>query len=282
MQVWARTEDLRLRSVEGGWTARADGGPAAPKGTTVTAQLTTSLDRLVQEPAVQVVNVSKTYGRGQNAVHALRGVTAAFNPGTFTAVMGPSGSGKSTLLHVAAGLDRPDAGDVHIAGADLGRKSETALTRLRRDRVGFIFQAYNLMPSLTVAQNIALPARLGGSRADRAWLAEVAHRVGLTERLRHRPAQLSGGQQQRVAIARALVMRPDVLFADEPTGALDSRTGAEILDLMRECTDRDQLTIVMVTHDPLAASRADGVLFLADGRIVPTWPHPPPNPSPTA
>ena len=247
-------------------------GPTAdrhlPKGTTMTVQLTTPTDRLVQQPAVQVVDVSKSYGRGQNAVHALRGVTAAFNPGTFTAVMGPSGSGKSTLLHVAAGLDRPDTGDVHIAGADLRRKSETALTRLRRDRVGFIFQAYNLMPSLTVAQNIALPARLGGGRADRAWLSEVADRVGLTNRLKHRPSQLSGGQQQRVAIARALVMRPDVLFADEPTGALDSRTGAEILDLMRECTDRDALTIVMVTHDPLAASHADGVLFLADGRIV--------------
>ena len=234
----------------------------------MTVQLTTPTDHLVQQPAVQVVDVSKSYGRGQNAVHALRGVTAAFNPGTFTAVMGPSGSGKSTLLHVAAGLDRPDTGDVHIAGADLRRKSETALTRLRRDRVGFIFQAYNLMPSLTVAQNIALPARLGGGRADRAWLSEVADRVGLTNRLKHRPSQLSGGQQQRVAIARALVMRPDVLFADEPTGALDSRTGAEILDLMRECTDRDALTIVMVTHDPLAASHADGVLFLADGRIV--------------
>ena len=234
----------------------------------MTVQLTSPPDRLVQRPAVQVVDVSKTYGRGQSSVHALRGVTAAFNEGTFTAVMGPSGSGKSTLLHVAAGLDRPDRGDVHIAGDDLGRKSQSALTRLRRDRVGFIFQAYNLMPALTVAQNIELPARLSGRRADRAWLAEVAARVGLTERLGHRPAQLSGGQQQRVAIARALVTRPDVLFADEPTGALDSRTGAEILDLMRECTDREGLTIVMVTHDPLAASHADGVLFLADGRIV--------------
>ena len=202
----------------------------------MTVQLTSPPDRLVQQPAVQVVDVSKTYGRGQNRVHALRGVTAAFNAGTFTAVMGPSGSGKSTLLHVAAGLDRPDSGDVRIAGEDLGRKSQTGLTRLRRDRVGFVFQAYNLMPALTVAQNIELPARLSGRRADRAWLAEVSRRVGLTERLGHRPAQLSGGQQQRVAIARALVMRPDVLFADEPTGALDSRTGAEILDLMRECT----------------------------------------------
>ena len=234
----------------------------------MTVQLTTTPDQLVKQPAVQVVDVSKAYGRGQSRVHALRGVTAAFHPGSFTAVMGPSGSGKSTLLHVAAGLDRPDTGDVRIAGDELSRKSETALTRLRRKRVGFIFQAYNLMPALTVAQNIGLPARLAGKRPDRAWLAEVAHRVGLTERLGHRPAQLSGGQQQRVAIARALVMRPDVLFADEPTGALDSRTGAEILDLMRQCTDRDGLTIVMVTHDPLAASRADGVLFLADGRIV--------------
>ena len=231
-------------------------------------QLSDPPGHLVHQPAVQVVGISKTYGRGQGTVHALREVTAAFNPGTFTAVMGPSGSGKSTLLQVAAGLDRPNSGGVHIAGVDLAGKSETTLTKLRRKRVGFIFQAYNLLPSLTVAQNIALPARLSGSRADRAWLNEVAGRVGLTERLHHRPAELSGGQQQRVAIARALVMRPDVLFADEPTGALDSRTGAEILDLMRACTKRDGLTIVMVTHDPLAASRADGVLFLADGRIV--------------
>jgi putative ABC transport system ATP-binding protein len=224
--------------------------------------------RTGQQPVAQVVGVSKSYGRGSHPVHALRNVTAAFQPGTFTAIMGPSGSGKSTLLHVAAGLDRPSSGDVQIGGADLSAMSEKALTRLRRDRIGFIFQAYNLMASLDVAQNIGLPARLAGTRVDRSWLKEVAHRVGLADRLHHRPSELSGGQQQRVAIARALVMRPDVVFADEPTGALDSRTGGEILSLMRESVDRQALTIVMVTHDPLAAARADSVLFLADGRIV--------------
>ena len=234
----------------------------------MTAQLTHSDPMSMQNPVAQVVAVSKTYGRAAEPVHALRNVTAAFAPGTFTAIMGPSGSGKSTLLHVAAGLDRPTSGDVQIGGSDLSGMSEKALTRLRRNRIGFIFQAYNLMPSLDVAQNIGLPARLAGTRVDRHWLDEVAHRVGLAERMRHRPAQLSGGQQQRVAIARALVMRPEVVFADEPTGALDSRTGGEILTLMRESVDRHSLTIVMVTHDPLAAARADSVLFLADGRIV--------------
>jgi putative ABC transport system ATP-binding protein len=226
-------------------------------------------DRLtLHNPVAQVVDVSKTYGRGAQAVHAIRNVTAAFAPGTFTAIMGPSGSGKSTLLHVAAGLDRPSSGDVQIGGTDLSGMSEKSLTRLRRDRIGFVFQAYNLMPSLDVAQNIGLPARLAGTRVDRNWLAEVGQRVGLGDRMGHRPAELSGGQQQRVAIARALVTRPDVVFADEPTGALDSRTGGEILDLMRESVDSQSLSIVMVTHDPLAAARADSVLFLADGRIV--------------
>jgi len=223
---------------------------------------------VLQRPAVQLVSVSREYGRGDNVVHALSGITAAFPSGTFTAVMGPSGSGKSTLLHVAAGLDRPTVGSVQIGDVDLGELSETGLTKLRRRRVGFVFQAYNLLPALTVAQNIGLPARLSGSRVDRRAVAEIAERVGLSQRLRHRPSQLSGGQQQRVAIARALVMQPDVLFADEPTGALDSRTGAGVLDLMRSSVDRYGLTIVMVTHDPIAASRADSVVFLADGRIV--------------
>jgi putative ABC transport system ATP-binding protein len=234
----------------------------------MTAQLTRPERQAQQTPVAQVVDVSKTYGRGAQTVHALRNVTAAFAPGTFTAIMGPSGSGKSTLLHVAAGLDRPTSGNVQIGGTDLSGMSEKSLTRLRRDRIGFVFQAYNLMPSLDVAQNIGLPARLAGKRVDRRWLAEVAERVGLSDRMHRRPAQLSGGQQQRVAIARALVTRPEVVFADEPTGALDSRTGGEILSLMRESVDRHTLSIVMVTHDPLAAARADSVLFLADGRIV--------------
>ena len=234
----------------------------------MTAQIAEPGRLTLETPVAQVVDVSKTYGRGAQCVHALRNVTAAFAPGTFTAIMGPSGSGKSTLLHVAAGLDRPTSGDVQIGGTDLSAMSEKALTRLRRDRIGFVFQAYNLMPSLDVAQNITLPARLAGTRVDRRWLAEVGQRVGLGDRMGHRPAELSGGQQQRVAIARALVTRPEVVFADEPTGALDSRTGGEILGLMRESVDNDSLSIVMVTHDPLAAARADSVLFLADGRIV--------------
>ena len=234
----------------------------------MTAQIAEPGRLALQTPVAQVVDVSKTYGRGAQCVHALRNVTAAFAPGTFTAIMGPSGSGKSTLLHVAAGLDRPTSGDVQIGGTDLSSMSEKALTRLRRDRIGFVFQAYNLMPSLDVTQNITLPARLAGTRVDRRWLAEVGQRVGLGDRMGHRPAELSGGQQQRVAIARALVTRPEVVFADEPTGALDSRTGGEILGLMRESVDNDSLSIVMVTHDPLAAARADSVLFLADGRIV--------------
>jgi putative ABC transport system ATP-binding protein len=218
--------------------------------------------------AIRAHELRKVYGQGDTAVAALDGVSVDFAVGNFTAIMGPSGSGKSTLLHVAAGLDRPTSGDVRIGDSDLSRMSEKALTRLRRDRIGFVFQAYNLMPSLDVAQNIGLPARLAGRRVDRDWLAEVGQRVGLGDRMRHRPAELSGGQQQRVAIARALVTRPEVMFADEPTGALDSRTGGEILGLMRESVDRHSLSIVMVTHDPLAAARADSVLFLADGRIV--------------
>jgi putative ABC transport system ATP-binding protein len=181
--------------------------------------------------------------------------------------MGPSGSGKSTFLHVAAGLDRPSAGSVSLGGLELSDLGEKRLAVMRRERVGFVFQAFNLMPALTVAQNIGLPLRLAGRRPPRAWTREVVGRLGLSDRLKHRPAQLSGGQQQRVAIARALVTRPEVLFADEPTGALDTRTGREILALLREIVDADGQTIVMVTHDPVAASHADRVVFLADGRV---------------
>jgi putative ABC transport system ATP-binding protein len=195
-------------------------------------------------------------------------VSLGFDPGSFTAVMGPSGSGKSTFLQVAAGLDRPTEGTVWLGGADIAGYSETKLTELRRDRVGFVFQAFNLMPSLTVAENIRLPVRLGKGRLDRDWLHEVIARTGLTERLRHRPSELSGGQQQRVAIARALVTRPDVLFADEPTGALDTTTSREVLELLREIVDRTGQTVVMVTHDPTAAAHADSVVFLADGRLA--------------
>jgi putative ABC transport system ATP-binding protein len=208
------------------------------------------------------------YGRGDSAVVALDGVDVDFGAGTFTAVMGPSGSGKSTLLHCAAGLDRPSDGTVRLADTDLAGLSETALTRLRRTRIGFVFQAFNLVSALTVRENILLPSRLAHVRADRRWLAEVVRRVGLDGRMRHRPAQLSGGEQQRVAIARALSVRPDVIFCDEPTGALDSVTAAQVLTLLRQAVDADAQTVVMVTHDPVAASYADRVVLLADGRIV--------------
>ncbi|MFI7539722.1 ABC transporter ATP-binding protein [Actinoplanes sp. NPDC049599] len=217
--------------------------------------------------AVSVERVSKTYG-GEQPVVALADVDAWFPRGTATAVMGPSGSGKSTLLHCAAGLDRPSAGRVRIGATDLSGMSEKALTKLRRTRVGFVFQAFNLVGALTVEQNILLPSRLSGSRPDRAWLTEVVDRVGLGDRLRHRPAELSGGQQQRVAIARALVTRPEVIFCDEPTGALDTQTAAGVLALLRSAVDDTGQTVIMVTHDPVAASYADRVMVLADGRIV--------------
>ena len=222
----------------------------------------------VTDTAVALQGVRKVYGRGESAVVALDGVDLAFARGSFTAVMGPSGSGKSTFLNVAAGLDRPSAGSIMLGGVDLAGLSEKRLTVLRRERVGFVFQAFNLMPALTVAQNISLPLRLAGRRPDRAWMREVVERTGLAKRLRHRPAQLSGGQQQRVAIARALVTRPEVLFADEPTGALDTHTSAEILALLREIVDRDGQTIVMVTHDPVAAGYADRSVHFEDGRVV--------------
>jgi putative ABC transport system ATP-binding protein len=215
-------------------------------------------------------SVSKVYGWGASAVTALREVSVTIPYGSFTAVMGPSGSGKSTFLHCAAGLDSPSSGRVILGGTDLSGMDENQLTRLRRERVGFVFQAFNLMPSLTATQNITLPLRLAGNRADKAWLSEVITRVGLADRATHRPAQLSGGQQQRVAIARALVTRPDVIFADEPTGALDIRTAREILRLLRQTATEVHQAVVMVTHDPMAASYADTVLFLADGEIVDT------------
>src|SRR5436189_5130623 len=219
-------------------------------------------------PAVALHDVRKVHGHGDGAVVALDGVSAALAPGSFTAIMGPSGSGKSTFLNVAAGLDQPTSGTVALGDTDLAGLSERRLTILRRERIGFVFQAFNLMPSLTVAQNIGLPLRLDGRRAKRSVVRDVAARVGLSDRLRHRPSQLSGGQQQRVAIARALVTRPEVLFADEPTGALDIRTGREVLGLLRELVDQDGQTVVMVTHDPTAATYADRALLLADGHIV--------------
>jgi putative ABC transport system ATP-binding protein len=227
--------------------------------------------------AVALTEVSKVYGRGDAAVTALDRVSIALARGSFTAVMGPSGSGKSTFLHCAAGLDRPTSGSVRLGGTDLSGLKESALTELRRERVGFVFQAYNLLPALTVEQNVTLPLRLGGHAADPAWLREVIGNVGLTDRLAHLPSELSGGQQQRVAIARALVTRPDVMFADEPTGALDTRTGRQVLSLLRAVVDRFGQTVLMVTHDPVAASHADRVVFLADGRLADELDRPAPE-----
>jgi putative ABC transport system ATP-binding protein len=219
-------------------------------------------------PAVELRAVVRTYGTGERAVTALNGVDVRIPPATFTAVMGPSGSGKSTLLHCAAGLDRATRGEVVIDGVPVGGLSERALTRLRRTRVGFVFQAFNLIPALTAAQNVALPLRLAGRRPVPGEVSAMLAEVGLGDRAGHRPGELSGGQQQRVAIARALVTRPAVLFADEPTGALDARSGREVLGLLRDAVDRHAQTVVVVTHDPFAAAHADRVLFLADGRVV--------------
>jgi putative ABC transport system ATP-binding protein len=218
--------------------------------------------------AAQVVGATKAYGKGDSLVYALNDVSVQFERSAFTAIMGPSGSGKSTLMHCAAGLDTLTAGQVYIGDVELSQLTEKQLTLLRRDKVGFVFQAYNLVPTLTAIENITLPMALAGTKPDKAWLDTVVKTVGLADRLSHRPSELSGGQQQRVAVARALASRPAIIFADEPTGNLDSRAGAEILDFMRRAVRELGQTIVMVTHDPVAASYSDRVVFLADGRIV--------------
>jgi putative ABC transport system ATP-binding protein len=218
--------------------------------------------------AARAVDAAKVYGHGEAQVRALDGITVEFATSRFTAIMGPSGSGKSTLMHTLAGLDGLTSGSVWIGDVELGKLREKKLTQLRRDRIGFVFQAFNLIPTLTAAENIVLPMRLAGRKPDRAWLDHVVATVGLRNRLTHRPSELSGGQQQRVAIARALAGRPHIIFADEPTGNLDSRTGAEILSFMRQAVRELGQTIVMVTHDPVAAAYADRAVFLADGRIV--------------
>ncbi|MGZ3117206.1 ABC transporter ATP-binding protein [Streptomyces sp. H62] len=226
-----------------------------------------ALDAVDAVDAVRLCSVSRRYGSGDSGVTALDEVSLAFPRGTFTAVMGPSGSGKSSLLQCAAGLDRPTSGAVVVGGTDLTGLSERRLTLLRRERIGFVFQAFNLLPSLTAAQNVALPLRLAGRRPSRSRVREVLAQVGLADRARHRPAELSGGQQQRVALARALITRPEILFGDEPTGALDTRAGREVLALLRGMVDDAGRTVVMVTHDPVAASYADRVVFLVDGRV---------------
>jgi putative ABC transport system ATP-binding protein len=232
-----------------------------------TIQLRAPGNTLVR-PAVSADGVVKTYGTGNNTVSALRGVSARLAAGQFTAIMGASGSGKSTFLHCLAGLDTLTAGRVWIGDADITRLSPARLTRLRRERLGFVFQSYNLLPMLTAGENITLVARLAGSHVDRAWLGTLVADLGLKDRLRNRPGELSGGQKQRVAVARALLTRPEVVFADEPTGNLDSKASAGVLGFLRSAVDTYHQTVVMVTHDPVAASYSDRLLFLADGRIA--------------
>ncbi len=227
--------------------------------------------------AARMAGGTKVYGIGDTEVRALDGVDVEFEQGRFTAIMGPSGSGKSTLMHCSAGLDDLTTGTVHIGDVELGALSERDLTLLRRDKVGFVFQAFNLLPTLTAEENLTLPMDLAGRKPDTAWLVDVIETVGLQDRLKHRPDELSGGQQQRVAVARALVSRPDIVFADEPTGNLDSVTGGEVLDFLRGAVDDLGQTLVVVTHDAGAAARADRVLFLADGRIVDEMTDPDPD-----
>lgn len=230
--------------------------------------MTESSNGAAQENAVRVENARKVYGKGETQVVALDDVTVSFEKGHFTAIMGPSGSGKSTLMHTMAGLDTLDGGKVHFGGSDITTLSEKQLTLFRRDNIGFIFQAFNLVPTLTASENISLPLSLAGSKPDQEWFDKVVATVGLNDRLTHRPSELSGGQQQRVAVARALASKPQIIFADEPTGNLDSKSGAEVLSFMKSAVKDHQQTIVMVTHDPNAASYADRVIFLADGRVV--------------
>ncbi|WP_404962745.1 ABC transporter ATP-binding protein [Streptomyces sp. 147326] len=227
--------------------------------------------------AAATTDLSKVYGSGDTRVVALDRVSIAFGEGEFTAIMGPSGCGKSTLLHCAAGLDSFSSGSVRIGTAELGTLDDRQLTRLRRDRIGFVFQAFNLLPTLTALENITLPLTIAGRRPDRQWLDRVVSMVGLPQRLDHRPGQLSGGQQQRVAVARALVSRPSIVFGDEPTGNLDSRSGAEVLGFLRDSVRELGQTVVMVTHDPVAAGYADRVVFLSDGRLVDEMSRPTPD-----
>ncbi|OFS39180.1 ABC transporter ATP-binding protein [Corynebacterium sp. HMSC069E04] len=218
--------------------------------------------------AARAVDLFKQYGQGDTAVTALDHVDVEFARNTFTAIMGPSGSGKSTLMHTMAGLDSATSGSAFIGDTDMSQLSDKDITALRRDRLGFIFQSFNLVPTLTAAENISLPTDIAGNKVDKEWFDEVTSRLGLSERLNHRPAELSGGQQQRVACARALVSRPEIIFGDEPTGNLDSNSSAEVLDILRTAVDKDGQTVVIVTHDAKAASYADRVVFLADGRLV--------------
>jgi putative ABC transport system ATP-binding protein len=250
-------------------TISSTGGPAAAEAPGPTRPISPAERSVDATVAASVVNGVKEYRAGSGAsVVALDSVTVRFRAGAFTAIMGPSGSGKSSLMHCAAGLDRLTAGQVRLGDTELGGLSDRQLTLLRRTRIGFVFQAFNLIPTLTVRENVVLPLELAGRRADPALLEDVTRRLGLLDRLRHRPSELSGGEQQRVAVARALVSRPEIIFADEPTGNLDSATGAAVLEFLGAAVRERGQTIVMVTHDPIAAAHADRVVFLRDGKVV--------------
>ncbi len=227
-----------------------------------------STEGALAAPAAHAVDLRKTYGAGPTAVHALAGLNVTFERARFTAVMGPSGSGKSTLMHCMAGLDRPTSGHTFVGGLEVGSLDDAGLTRLRRDKIGFVFQSYNLVPTLTAAENITLPADLAGTKVDQEWFGYLVKQLGVGDRLTHRPSELSGGQQQRVACARALIKKPDLIFADEPTGNLDSNSSADVLAFLRQSVRELGQSVVMVTHDPLGAAYADRVIFLADGTVV--------------
>jgi putative ABC transport system ATP-binding protein len=266
--------ESRVRPRPSAFRRETIGRVNSTKGFVMQAAIATALsdERVLHRqtgPAVVVArDLTRRYGAGDTAVDALRGVSLEIAEGELTAVMGPSGSGKSTLMHILAGLDQPTGGSVEIAGKDITRLNDDDLTKLRRDHIGFVFQFFNLLPMLSAEENVVLPLSIAGAKPDKAWLAELLEDVGLTDRRSHRPSELSGGQQQRVAIARALVSKPTVLFADEPTGNLDSATSAEILELLRHSVKSRGQTTVMVTHDPRAATIADRILFLADGLVV--------------
>ena len=297
---YARPEELRRLLAAGGWQARlrlaaarpgyarlerrafesrpeshpGSGGPDDDCEEKMTLNTEERANRTGTVPAAHSVGLGKTYGTGQVAVRALADVTVTFERGRFTAVMGPSGSGKSTLMHCMAGLDRPTSGHAYVGGRDISTLDDVGLTTLRRDRIGFVFQSFNLIPTLTAAENIALPVTLAGARVDRDWLYHLASQLGITDRLTHRPGELSGGQQQRVACARALITKPDLVFADEPTGNLDSNASAEVLAFLRRSVTELGQSVVMVTHDPHGAAYADTVIFLTDGAVAGSLEHP--------
>ncbi|MEU6486113.1 ABC transporter ATP-binding protein [Streptomyces sp. NPDC046887] len=246
-------------------------------GSTPHPLIARAVERAADAVAASATDLTKVYGQGETRVTALDSVSVEFDRGRFTAIMGPSGSGKSTLMHCMAGLDAVSSGTARIGGVELSGLGDRQLTRLRRDKVGFVFQAFNLVPTLTAGENITLPMDIAGRKPDREWMARVVDTVGLSDRLAHRPSQLSGGQQQRVAVARALASRPEIIFADEPTGNLDSHSGAEVLGFLRSSVREWGQSVVMVTHDPVAASYADRVVFFADGRVVDSLHRPTPE-----